>query len=123
MPPFYALITALATIVTAIGGAFLTIRKITTGFEQTRKLAAAAVLQAAKEADAVIYADLNAKLDTLQAEFENFKKDTNKDLKHQKENYTNEIAYLGQKIEVLRDEIKVQHVNILNLLNKMIDKK
>lgn len=118
-----ATIMSLAAVVSAVGGAYMTIRKIANDAEKHKKQHSAAILQAAKEADNTLKISLENRIHELETSLRDLKEDIDKDMNHLKETYTNEIKNLGEKIENLRDELRQQHTGILTLLNKMIDKK
>lgn len=114
-------LTTLAVSVTTIGGAWLTIRKIVRDIARSRRGHFAEVLQSAKEADSSLKIKLEIKIHDLELQMSNFKENTEKDIKHLKETYSNEIKNLGEKIEDLRSELAVQHGSLLSLLTKLID--
>lgn len=118
-------ITALmgtAAAITALGGAWLTIRKVIRDLEKQRSHRDATILQAAKEADALMKSKLDNKIHDLESQLKIFKEGNDKDLTHLKETYNGEIKFLGQKIEELRSEVRNQHGQLVQLLSKMLDK-
>lgn len=116
-------IMGLAAAISAIGGAYLTIRKIAKDAERQKKHHAAEILQSAKEADKALKNSLEGRIHELEVGLKDLREDINKDIRHLKESYNVELKNLGEKIEALRDELRQQHAGILTLLNKMIDKK
>jgi hypothetical protein len=102
---------SIAAMVTTIGTAILTIRKIAKDMERTKRIQEAKILQAAKEADAI----LNTKFDNKFKELEN-------EIVHLKEYHMSELKNLGEKIENLRTELGVQHASLLSLLTKLVGK-
>lgn len=119
----YPILLSLASGITAIGSAYLTLRKIASDAEKHHKQHAAAILQAAKEADQSLKINLENRIHELELSLQNLKEDIDKDINHLKESYNVELRNLGEKIEALRDELRQQHSGILALLNKVIDKK
>lgn len=115
-----ALLSA-AGIITAVGGAWLTIRKITKDVERQKKVQNAAILQAAKEADSLLKAKIDSQIHDLQSEIKTIKEVHQKDIEHLRETYNGEIKFLGQKIEELRSEVRNQHGQLVQLLSKMIE--
>lgn len=122
---------AIAGSITALGGAWMTIRKLSRDFRKERELEAAKILQEAKEADSKIKAVWEAKRDSLEKEFENkyahlaqrldnLEESVAKDFAHVRETYNGEIRNLGDKIEDLRTELRSQHGQLVNLLSEMI---
>lgn len=118
-----ATIMSLAAVVSAVGGAYMTIRKIVNDSEKHRKQHSAAILQSAKEADNTLKLSLEGRIHELETSLRDLRGDIDKDINHLKESYNTEIRNLGEKIENLRDELRQQHSGILTLLNKVIDKK
>lgn len=100
----------------------MTIRKISNDAERQKKVQEAKILQAAKEADASNYAKLDSKIHDLAIELKVHKESNQKDLDHLRETHNSELKNLGEKIETLRDELRQQSKNILELLTKMIGK-
>lgn len=115
-------LVALAGVITAIGGAWLTIRKIQKDHDDEKALAAELILNEAKEEDALIKADLEARMSALKMQVETLESTVNKDLEHIRQTYNGEIRNLGQKIEDLRSELRNQHGQLVTLLTKMIEK-
>lgn len=114
-------LVALAGVVTAIGGAWLTVRKIQKDHNDEKELVAAKILSEAKEQDALIRAELEARMSALQIQVETLESSVNKDLEHIRQTYNGEIRNLGQKIEDLRSELRNQHGQLVGLLTKMIE--
>lgn len=115
-------IIAVSGFITAVGGAWLTIRKIQKDIARDRAAEAARIIQDAKEADALIKTKLEARIETVKSELKNLELNVNKDLEHIKETYNGEIRNLGNKIEDLRSELKNQHGQLVQLLTEMIRK-
>jgi hypothetical protein len=114
---------SITAIITAICGAWLSIRRVAKDAEKQRKIHAAEILQDAKEADAVLKARFDNKFNELESEIKVVKEGVDKDISHLKETHNGEIRFLGQKIEELRSEVRNQHSQLVQLLSKMIDKK
>jgi len=112
---------SLAGAITAIGGAWLTVRKVANDLRKDKKEHAAEILQSAKEEMALKERDLNLKISEINTKHEALEKSVEKDLAHMRETYNGEIRNLGQKIEDLRSELRNQHTQMVQLLTKMID--
>ncbi|HXN74907.1 MAG TPA: hypothetical protein VN855_00260 [Candidatus Acidoferrum sp.] len=115
-------VMGIAAAITGLGGAWLTIRKVFKDLEKQRSHRDAAILQEAKEADALLKSRLENKIHELESQLKVFKEGNDKDLAHLKETYSSEIKFLGQKIEELRSEVRNQHSQLVQLLSKMLDK-
>lgn len=113
---------SIASAISVLGGAWLMIRKIAKDADRSKKNHAAAILQSAKEADSLIKTKLDGKIHDLEAQIRNYQENTEKDIEHLKETYSNEIKNLGEKIENLRDEVNSHHSQIIVLLGKMLDR-
>lgn len=111
----------LAVAITTLGTAWLTIRKIAKDAEKSKKEQAAEILQEAKEADALLKTQMNAKYHDLELKVKNLEQSVEKDLGHLRETYNGAIMNLGQKIEELRSELRNQHGQLVQLLSKMLD--
>lgn len=118
--------------ITTIGGAWLTVRKLSKDFRKERDLEAAKILQDAKEAVGKLKAafeskrevtiqEINSKFNALEVRLENLEDSVAKDFAHVRETYNGEIRNLGDKIEDLRSELRSQHGQLVTLLGKMID--
>jgi sensor domain CHASE-containing protein len=105
-----------------LGGAIITIQRIHANSRKERDVESAKTVQVAKEEMAILEAKLEGKINSLKAQVKNLESNVNKDLEHLKEVHSSEIKVLAGKIEELRDELRAQHVGILNLLNKLVDK-
>lgn len=127
-------ILAIAGAITAVGGAWLTIRKIAKDFRRERELEKAQILHQTKEElnkfkleskaeRATKIAEIDASIDRVQSELNAHKESVEKDLQHMRETYNGEIRNLGQKIEDLRTELRTQHGQLVGLLTKMIEPK
>lgn len=108
--------------ITVLGGAWLTLRKVSKDLQVSKERAEAKILQAAKEADATVKLELKNKISELEIKLDDLRSDVEKDMIHLKETYNGELRFLGQKIEELRKEVHDQHSQLVSLLMKMIDK-
>lgn len=124
---------AMAGAISAIGGAWLTVRKVTKDLKKERDLEAAKILQEAKEAGAKMKAqmeaarakeinEISAKITALEARLNNLEDSVIKDFSHMRETFNGEIRNLGEKIEDLRSDLNSQHGQLVALLTKMIEK-
>lgn len=118
--------------ISAIGGAWMTVRKVTRDLKKERELEVASILQEAKEADSkmksnweasrsVFLGQIDAKLLALETRLDTLEQSVAKDFAHVRETYNGEIRNLGDKIEDLRTELRSQHGQLVTLLGKMID--
>jgi chromosome segregation ATPase len=115
------MIMPLAVAITTLGGAYLTVRKISRDARREKKEQAAEILQAAKEEMSLLKAELEGKIEHVETNLNSLEKSVEKDLSHIRETYNGEIKNLGQKIEDLRSELRNQHGQLVALLTKMID--
>lgn len=114
-------LVALASSVTVLGGAYLTVRKIQSDLKKEREEERAKVLQEAKEEINLVKVRLETQVEALKNEVDNFKDNVDKDFSHMRETYNGEIRFLGQKIEELRSEVRNQHGQLVQLLSRMIE--
>lgn len=115
------MVLSLAGVVTAIGGAWLTVRKISKDAQAQKKEHAEEILKIAREELAAKETALQARLNALDTRIDTLESSVDKDLQHLRETYNGEIRNLGQKIEDLRSELRNQHTQMVSLLTKMID--
>jgi hypothetical protein len=101
----------------------VTWQKIVKNAKKAKEDERATNLAAAKEADRLIRTQLEAKIEKLESQLNNLEISVTKDLIHLKDNYTSEIKNLGDKIEVLRDELNQRHSTLIDLLSKIVVKK
>lgn len=129
----FSTILAIAGAITVVGGAWLTVRKISKDYEKQGELEAAKTLQTAKEeaskVKALLVSDralmlqsIEIKIENVQVDLDTHKASVAKDLSHIRETYNGEIRNLGIKIEDLRAELRNQHSQLVALLTKMISK-
>lgn len=114
-------IASVATAITVIGGAWITVRKITKSSEEEKQRHAAAILQIAKEEISEKEKSIESKLVALSTRIDTLETSVDKDLQHMRETYNSEIRNLGQKIEDLRGELRSQHTQMVQLLTTMIE--
>lgn len=114
--------------VTAIGGSWLTVRKIHKDADETRKAHEGAILEKAQaQVDKamgerkLIQKEFEGRLSEIEQDMVAHKAAVEKDFAHVRETYNGEIRNLGQKIEDLRSELRNQHTQMVTLLTKMID--
>jgi hypothetical protein len=118
----YSSLVHVAATTTALGTAWLTIRRIAKDAKKERKEIAAEILQSAKEFDQALKIKLESKIHNLDVKVDTLKDNIDKDIAHVRETYNSEIKFLGQKIESLREEVRGQHTQLVQLLTKMIEK-
>lgn len=114
--------------VSAIGGSWLTVRKIQKDADASRKEHEAAILEKAKaeiekamHERRLIQKEFEGRLGELEQDLAAHRATVEKDFAHVRETYNGEIRNLGQKIEDLRSELRNQHTQMVSLLTKMID--
>lgn len=88
-----------------VGGGVLTLLKVMAVLRKEKEEESEKILHEAKT-----YTDNQCKL--LKSE-----------LDHHKEMHEGKVAELARKIEDLRDELRMQHSQLVSLLTKMLDKK
>jgi hypothetical protein len=115
-------LVSIAATITALGSAFLTVRKVISNLEKKRKAQKEDILREAIKSDDALSVKLTNKIHDLDTEIKTMKQDHSKDIAHLKETYNGEIKFLGQKIEELRSEVRNQHAQLVQLLSKMIDR-
>jgi len=114
---------AAAGAITAIGGIYTAIKKwIRHSADKKEKYKQDILKQARGEAEK-IRRELEEKIEKLEVEVETQKQNIYKDIGFLRESHSNEIRNLTEKIEELREDLKIQHVGILNLLTKLVDNK
>lgn len=118
----YLSLVHIAATVTALGTAWLTIRRIAKDAKKERKEMAAEILQSSREFDQALKTKLEGKIHDLDVRLDALKDNVDKDILHLRETYNGEIKFLGQKIEELRGEVRNQHAQLVQLLTKMIEK-
>jgi hypothetical protein len=110
-------------LIMAVAGAWALPWKISRDMRKDRELEAAKVLKSAQEEDAKLRLEFEAKIQIVQAELDNVKHDVEKDFAHVKETYNGALANLGQKIEELREQLNLQHSQLLSFLTKLVEKR
>lgn len=110
-------------LIIAISGLILTWQKIVKNAKKDREEHTAKILQSAKEDDNLLKAKLEARIEKIDAQLKNLELNVNKDMDHLKQTYSMEIKTLGDKIELLRDELRQQHSGLIDLLTKIVSKK
>ena len=115
-------ILAICAAISAMAGAYLKVRKILKDRRESKELERALILQEAKELSHKHKASLEAKIEALSQKIANVEESVNKDLVHIKESYNSEIRHLGSKVEELKDEMRMQINQVVQLISKLIDK-
>jgi len=113
-------ILSVSAFITAVGGAWLTVRKIAKDTEKRKKEWVAEILQHAKEADQANRTNLEVKIHDLELQLKVLRETMDKELEYIKKSHDSEFKHLSEKIENLRQELASQHSNILSLLTKMV---
>lgn len=111
-----------AATISAIGGAWLTILKIGEKGRKASLLLTTQIIKEAKENDESLKQKLESKIEAIRAELKNLEFSVNKDIVHIKETQADQLKMLGDRIDVLREELQINHGNLVNLLTKLIDR-
>jgi len=116
------MILSIATGITVLGTAYLTARKIIKDSQASVAKREEELMTQAKEHDQKLFLEIKSELEVLETKITNLEADFNKELSFVKEVHNNELKQLGEKIENLRDDLKVQHSNLLTLITKLIER-
>jgi hypothetical protein len=111
------------SLIVVMSGLVYTWTKIYRNVKKGQAEHSAKILQEAKEADAVIRAELEAKIEALSVKFTNLEVNIGKDIVYLKEAHAVELKNIGEKIELLRQELRAQNAGVLDLLSKIVSKK
>lgn len=114
------IIVAFSGGIITIGTAFLTVKKVLRNIAVDKKRQANEILREAKEEMDRREIVLKNKITELETKIEELEKSVDKDLGHLKETFNGEIRNLAAKIEGLRDDLKEQHTQLLQILSKLI---
>lgn len=126
-------IASIAGVVSIVAGAWLKVRRVLKDRNEAKIVERAIIIQEAKEISAknkaavsyrldLLEADLNNKLKALSEKILALEESTAKEIGHVKESYNSELRFLGSKIEELKDEMRGQMGQIVQLVSKLIDK-
>jgi chromosome segregation ATPase len=107
--------------VVTVGTAVVTVQKILKNFKKAHEERNAQVLQAAKEELSVAKLKLEGRLEALETALEALKENVDKDLAHAKETHATELKNLSEKITQIREDLREQHSQVLQLLTALID--
>lgn len=111
-----------AEVIVGLGGAILTIQKIGKNLQRSKEAYADEILKEAKEEIALLKAKLESRIEATRSELKSLEFNISKDISHIKEAYTSEIKNLGEKIELIREQLNAQHTQLLEFLTKLIEK-
>jgi len=109
--------------IAAVATAVVTVQKVLKNLKKAHELHNAKILQAAKEDLSVAKIKLEARIEALEHSLVALKEGVSRDIAHVKETHSNELKNLGEKIGEIRQELRDQHAQILQLLTALIDKK
>jgi uncharacterized protein YPO0396 len=109
-------------LITAVTTTWYSVQKVIREYRKNRKKEADRILDEAKELDRAVRDRLEAKIDLLEAEIHNLEESVQKDFVNLKDNHAIELKNIGEKLEILRSEIREQSHGILALLTKLVDK-
>jgi len=107
--------------ITALGGAWAVIQKVSNSFKRRKALHRQEILKEAREEIESVAQKLEAKINKLENELEIQKESVSKDLEHFKDSYKAEIETIGRQISELRRDLAEQHSSLLTLLTKLVD--
>ncbi len=119
---FFDAFKALAEPIGTISGAVYALYRVSHKLKKDREHENAKILQEAKESVAATKLELDNDIEALKVEIQTLKSSTATELAHIKETNNNEIASLAEKIQLLRDDLRTQHVSLMTLVTKLIDK-
>lgn len=111
----------IAGMITAFGGACLTIWNIFLKFKKNREYYRKSILSQAKLEMDKIQIQLEDKIKALEVELAVQKENVAKDISFMKETQTAEIANLANKIQDIREQLNTQHAQLVALLTKLVD--
>lgn len=114
--------TIAGTVCTGVGGFYMTVRKLIIAREKAAKARDNSIIQQAKENDLILKEDIEQKLREMSLKLEDQKEDFETEIRHLKETHNSELKYLGEKIEELRSEVQNHHMQLMQLLTRMISK-
>jgi len=117
---FSSIMTVAGSIVT-LGTCVITIQKILKNIKKDREEHNAKILQAAKEEVSAARSKLEGRIRALEADLDNLKDTVSRDLEHVKETHSSELKNVSEKIKEIRQELRDQHSQILQLLTTLID--
>ena len=116
-------LAAVVGVIPAIGAIYGGVTHLTRKAAFKRETYRQSIIDQAKlEADK-IKEELDEKISRLEMKFKNQRESVQKDLSYMKEDYTNDIKLLGEKIQELRSDLSVQHQSLLQLLTKLVESK
>jgi hypothetical protein len=118
----YNLILAPLGVVSAVFTTWYSILEVKKQLAKSHKITADKILQEAREQTELVKTHLESKINTLELEVSNLKSNIERDFLNLKETHSVELKNLSEKIELLREELKDQSKNVLNLLTRLVDK-
>lgn len=107
----------------AIGTVYLTFQRVKKEFNEDVEKQINAVKIGAEDDLKIEMRLMSTKIEALQKDMASMEASFQKDIDHIKSTYNNEIKNLGDKVEHLREEVRLQHTQILGLLTKMLGEK
>ena len=115
-------IETVASTLVAAGAIYSGIKRFL-GASRRKKMAyRESILDEAKNQAGAMKAELEAKIKAAMDEIENVKISVENDLSSLKNSHTIELKNLGDKVQLLREELQDQSRGILALLTKLVDK-
>ena len=119
----YDLSTLLGTsagAVTALGGLYTAARHLRYSVQAKKDRERQDILNKVNEEMAKLESKLEEKIRRLEEEFKNHKENLEKDLDYMRSSYNAEIKVLGDKIQLLREDLGAQHSQMISLLTKLV---
>jgi peptidoglycan hydrolase CwlO-like protein len=105
----------------AVATIIVTVQKILKNVRKSRDEDSAKILQAAKEEISSARSKLEGRIKALEGDLDNLKESMSRDLEHVKETHQSELENVSGKIQEIRQELRDQHIQIIQLLTSLID--
>jgi hypothetical protein len=114
------MILASAGTITTLAGAAYAVLKVLRELKKVKKAETDRLIEECKELDSILRGKLEVRINILETQLHGLEASVNKDISNLKENHTLELKNLSDRIENLRDDLRGQHSQILNLLTKLV---
>jgi hypothetical protein len=115
-------IEAIASTLVAAGGIYSGVRSLLSAYRRKKSVYRQAILDEAQQHAELMKIELEAKIKSALDEIQNIKNSVEGDLSNLKNNHSIELKNLGEKVQLLREELQDQSRGILALLTKLVDK-
>lgn len=107
--------------ITAVSTAWYSVQKIIREYRKIQKSKSEKILEEAQEYDKLIKEKLESKINILELEIHNLRDNVSKDLSSIKDSHALELKNLSDRIEMLRDDLRNQHSQLLSVLTKLVN--